>query len=57
MARQHLREGRMEEVGRTGGLAGVATQEEVMVEGEGVRWEPLGVDMGEEVGCNPQRKI
>ena len=47
----------MEEVGRTGGLAGVATQGEVMVEGEGVRWEPLGVDMGEEVGRNPQRKI
>ena len=54
MARQHLREERMEEAGRTGGLAGVA---EVMVEGEGVRWEPLGVDMGEEVGRNPQRKI
>ena len=43
-------------MGRTGGLAGVATQEEVMVEGEGVRWEPLGVDMGEEVGQTQSSK-
>ena len=36
---------------RTGGLVEVDTVEGDMVEGEGVsRWEPLAVDMGEEVG-------
>ena len=37
-----------------------ATQEllllEAMVEGEGVRWEPLGVDMEEEVGPCPRER-
>merc|ERR550517_814980 len=38
----------MEEGDRTGGLVEVDTVEEDMVEAEGVRWEPLVVDMGEE---------
>ena len=41
----------MDEGARTGGFVEAATQElEDMVEGKGVRWEPLGVDMEEEVG-------
>ena len=40
----------MDEEDRTGDLVEAATLElEAMVEGEGVRWEPLGVDMEEEV--------
>lgn len=36
----------MDEGARTGGLVEAATKElEAMEEGEGVRWEPLGVDM------------
>ena len=53
MERQHLRVERTGEVDRTGGLVEVDTVEEDMVEAEGVRWEPLVVDMGEEVGHNP----
>ena len=53
MERQHLRVEKMDEGDRTGGLVEVDTVEEDMVEAEGVRWEPLVVDMGEEVGLNP----
>ena len=54
MERQHLRGERMDEGARTGGFVEAATQElEDMVEGKGVRWEPLGVDMEEEVGHYP----
>jgi len=39
----------MDEGARTGGLVEAATKElEAMEEGEGVRWEPLEVDMEEE---------
>jgi len=38
----------MDEGDRTGGLVEVDTVEEATVEAEGVRWEPLAVDMGEE---------
>ena len=45
----------MDEGARTGGFVEAATQElEDMVEGKGVRWEPLGVDMEEEVGHYPR---
>ena len=52
MGRQHPREEKMDEEGKTEGLVvvAVATMEEPLVEGELVRWEPLGVDMEEEVG-------
>ena len=42
----------MDEEGKTEGLVAVAvaTTEGPLVEGEVVRWEPLGVDMEEEVG-------
>ena len=44
----------MDEGARTGGLVEAATKElEAMEEGEGVRWEPLGVDMEVEVGHCP----
>ena len=41
----------MDEEGKTEGLVvvAVATMEGPLVEGEVVRWEPLGVDMEEEV--------
>ena len=52
MGRQHPREEKMDEEGKTEGLVvvAVATMEGPLVEGEVVRWEPLGVDMEEEVG-------
>ena len=44
----------MDEGARTGGLVEAAIKElEAMEEGEGVRWEPLGVDMEEGVGHYP----
>ena len=47
----------MDEGARTGGLVEAATKElEAMEEGEGVRWEPLGVDMEEEVCYYPQER-
>ena len=51
MGRQHPREEKMDEEGKTEGLVvvAVATMEGPLVEGEVVRWEPLGVDMEEEV--------
>ena len=52
MGRQHPREEKMDEEGKTEGLVvvAVATMEGPLVEGEVVRWEPLGVDMEVEVG-------
>ena len=51
MGRQHPREEKMDEEGKTEGLVvvAVATMEGPLVEGEVVRWEPLEVDMEEEV--------
>ena len=51
MGRQHPREEKMDEEVKTEGLVvvEVATMEGPLVEGELVRWEPLGVDMEEEV--------
>ena len=48
----------MGEGDRTGGLVEVVVVmvEEATVEAEGVRWEPLAVDMGEEVGHNSREK-
>ena len=49
MGRQHPREEKMDEEGKTEGLVVVEvdTMEGPLVEGEVVRWEPLGVDMEE----------
>ena len=44
----------MDEGVRTGDSEEVEATVEAMVEGEGVRWEPLGVDMEMEVGHNSQ---
>ena len=55
LERQPLRGEKMDEEDRTGDLVEAAILElEAMVEGEGVRWEPLGVDMEEEVTFYPR---